>query len=86
MLSTVLITFVVMMLAVAGMAVGAMVANKPIKGSCGGIASQDGFDCACAAAGEKVCDEGPVAAAQQRKQQSLNDRTGRARDALADSR
>lgn len=57
MLATITISFVIMLLAVTGMAVGALVANKPIKGSCGGIAAKDGFDCACAAAGRKVCDD-----------------------------
>lgn len=57
MIATIAITFVVMLTAVMAMAIGALVANKPIKGSCGGIAAQDGFNCACAAAGQKVCDD-----------------------------
>mgnify|MGYP003884979627 CR=1 FL=1 len=51
-----MISFGVMLLAVSGMAVGALVANKPIKGSCGGIAAKDGYNCACAEAGKQVCD------------------------------
>ncbi|MEN8720960.1 MAG: (Na+)-NQR maturation NqrM [Oceanococcaceae bacterium] len=57
MIATIAITFVVMFSAVMAMAIGALVANKPIKGSCGGIAAQDGYNCACAAAGQKMCDD-----------------------------
>lgn len=58
MLSMILVSFAVMLLVVAGMAIGAIVQNKPIKGSCGGVANQDGFDCACAAAGKpRACEQ-----------------------------
>ncbi len=57
MLAMILVSFVVMLLAVAGMAIGVLVQNKPIKGSCGGVANRDGFDCACAAAGQpRMCE------------------------------
>lgn len=58
MLAMILVSFVVMLLAVAGMAIGVLVQNKPIKGSCGGVANRDGFDCACAAAGKpRECEQ-----------------------------
>ena len=58
MLAMILVSFVVMLLAVAGMAIGVLVQNKPIKGSCGGVANRDGFDCACAAAGKpRMCEQ-----------------------------
>nr|MBV6630565.1 (Na+)-NQR maturation NqrM [Oceanococcus sp. HetDA_MAG_MS8] len=72
MLATIAISFVIMLLAVTGMAVGALVANKPIKGSCGGIAAKDGFDCACAAAGRKVCDDEDQPAVSPRSQLASN--------------
>jgi hypothetical protein len=38
-MSIFLISFVVMLIIVAGMAIGAILANKPIKGSCGGLSA-----------------------------------------------
>lgn len=76
MLATIAISFVVMLLAVAGMAVGALVANKPIKGSCGGIAAQDGYNCACAAAGRKVCEDEPAPESASRSRLGTNALSG----------
>ena len=43
-----LIVFIVMLLVVAGMAIGVMAGRKPIGGSCGGLASTVGIDHTCA--------------------------------------
>lgn len=48
-----LITFIVMTLAVLGMAVGVMLGRSPIKGSCGGLNNMDGVSCGCADPCEK---------------------------------
>lgn len=45
-----LIAFIVMLLVVAGMAVGVMAGRKPIAGSCGGIANL-GLDKVCGICG-----------------------------------
>ncbi|MDO5103385.1 MAG: (Na+)-NQR maturation NqrM [Lautropia sp.] len=45
-----LIAFVVMLLVVAGMAIGVMAGRKPIAGSCGGIANL-GIDKVCGICG-----------------------------------
>ena len=42
-----LIAFIVMLLVVAGMAIGVMAGRKPIGGSCGGLANAVGIDHAC---------------------------------------
>ena len=39
------ITFIVMAIAVFGMAVGVVFGNKPITGSCGGLNNIDGLEC-----------------------------------------
>ena len=51
-MATFLITFLIMALVVAGMAVGVMAKREPIKGSCGGLSQLDGIDCAC----KNTCD------------------------------
>lgn len=38
-MATMILTFFILLLVVAGMAIGVMLRGKPIKGSCGGIAS-----------------------------------------------
>ncbi|MBC6904726.1 (Na+)-NQR maturation NqrM [Saccharophagus sp. K07] len=38
-MTTIFLTFVILLLIVAGMAVGVIFRGKPIKGTCGGIAS-----------------------------------------------
>jgi hypothetical protein len=42
-----LLVFVLMLSAVAAMAVGVIVANRRIRGSCGGLGSIDGLESAC---------------------------------------
>lgn len=38
-MATMLLAFLVMLLIVAGMAIGVILSNKPIKGSCGGLSA-----------------------------------------------
>jgi hypothetical protein len=58
MLLTILATFVVVALLFAGMAVGVIFSNKPIKGSCGGLATlgmKDG--CEICGGNRDACEE-----------------------------
>ena len=48
-----LVTFVIMALAILGMAVGVMLGRNPIKGSCGGLSTIQGIDCFCSKPCEK---------------------------------
>ena len=63
---TFILTLIIMALVISGMAVGAIFQNKPIKGSCGGIAAL-GLDTACEICGgdpnkcEEVPDQGVAA-------------------------
>jgi hypothetical protein len=52
-MSLFLVTFVVMGLAVFGMAVGVLAGRSPIKGSCGGLNTIPGIECACSEPCEK---------------------------------
>ena len=42
---TILISFVVMAVALFGMAIGVIISNKKLKGSCGGLGAVMGDDC-----------------------------------------
>lgn len=55
-LAAMTITFLVMLLVVAGMALGVMNGREPIKGSCGGL-NADGRCRYCS--GEEACKRGP---------------------------
>lgn len=63
-----LVTFMVMLLCVAGMAVGVMAGRKPIAGSCGGIGAA-GVDSSCSLCGgnpDKCEDSNQESSAQVR--------------------
>ena len=44
-MTTIFLAFMIILLAIAGLAVGVMVGRAPIKGSCGGLACAKGIDC-----------------------------------------
>lgn len=48
-MGTLILTLVLILLAVAGLAVGTFFGRAPIKGSCGGLACVEGADCAACA-------------------------------------
>lgn len=48
-----LITFIVMAIAVLGMAIGVLLGRSPIRGSCGGLNNIDGLECGCSQPCEK---------------------------------
>ena len=57
-MATFLFSFLAFLVIVAGMAIGVILSNKPIKGSCGGMGAL-GMDTACDICGgdPKVCEE-----------------------------
>lgn len=71
-MTTILLTFFILLLIVAGMAVGLIVRGKPIKGTCGGIASL-GLGQACEICGgdQNKCDTEAGSEAEARTPKSL---------------
>ncbi len=58
MVTVILLSFVFMLLVVAGMAVGVVFSNKPIKGSCGGIQNLGlGGDCDICGGDPQQCEK-----------------------------
>lgn len=52
-MSTFLLTFAIILLAIGGLAIGVLFGRPPIKGSCGGVNCIKGSDCgACRAAAD----------------------------------
>ena len=56
-LQTVALAFVVLLLAVAGMAIGAIVSGRRLTGSCGGLSAVPGVD-QCGVCGRELRDDG----------------------------
>ena len=46
-----IMTFAIVLVAIAGLAVGVLAGRAPIKGSCGGLACLKGMDCGACKAG-----------------------------------
>ena len=44
-MATIILTFVISLLAIAGLAIGVIAGRSPIKGSCGGLACHKGTSC-----------------------------------------
>lgn len=44
-MATIILTFVISLLAIAGLAIGVIAGRSPIKGSCGGMACHKGISC-----------------------------------------
>ena len=57
-MSTILVTFMVMLLVITAMAVGVLLGRKPIQGSCGGMSAL-GMETECDVCGgdQTICDE-----------------------------
>ena len=61
---TVILAFIVLMLAVVGMAVGVILSNRRLTGSCGGLSAIPGAE-RCGVCGRNLNDPAPVDCAKQ---------------------
>ncbi|MBD65771.1 MAG: Na(+)-translocating NADH-quinone reductase subunit E [Halobacteriovoraceae bacterium] len=65
-MNIIIITTVVFLIAFTGLAIGAIIAGKPVKGSCGGIGAMFGSSACdmcslkdkCQSTGKELCEEG----------------------------
>lgn len=48
-----LVSFIVMVIAISGMAIGVLFGRRPIQGSCGGLNKINGLECGCSNPCEK---------------------------------
>ncbi|RLK51421.1 hypothetical protein DFR31_1357 [Alkalispirillum mobile] len=72
MLITIIVAIVLFALLFAAMAIGVILANKPVRGSCGGIGARGGrADCEICGGDPERCDE------EQRSNADQADREGR---------
>jgi hypothetical protein len=79
-----LLTFVIMALVVAGMAVGVMAGRGPLKGSCGGLAAVGiGGECEICGGDPQRCDEEQERTRLQASEASYYDAAAAARDPRA---
>lgn len=53
-METIIFAFAILLLSMAGLALGVMAGRKPIKGSCGGLACVKGIDCGACKAKRKL--------------------------------
>ncbi|MDO6562494.1 (Na+)-NQR maturation NqrM [Amphritea sp. 1_MG-2023] len=63
-MSTMILTFIVLLMVVAGMSVGVLMGRKPIAGSCGGLAAV-GIDQECS-----ICGGNPSKCEEEQDKQS----------------
>jgi hypothetical protein len=56
-MATLIGTFILLLLVVAGMAIGVMFGRKPLKGSCGGLANGSDSSCSVCGGNPAKCDE-----------------------------
>lgn len=53
-MSTFLLAFAIILLAIGGLALGVLLGRPPLKGSCGGLSCLKGTDCGACRAARKV--------------------------------
>lgn len=71
-MATLIVTFIIFLLIVGGMAIGVLMGRKPISGSCGGLGALGlASDCEICGGDRAKCDSEKPAAADDRKQASF---------------